>query len=88
MKKYVILLLVFFLAFNLSAQEEKPVKIVFDVTSNDAKVHQAAIRHVKFMSQAYENAEFEVVMYSGAKDMFLKETSSVAEDLEALAKAS
>ena len=75
----------FFFALNITAQE-KPVKIVFDVTSGDAKVHQAAIRHVKFMSQAYENAEFEVVMYSGSIDMVLKDKSSVAEDLEALAK--
>ena len=86
MKKIITLLLAFFFAINLSAQEEKPVKIVFDVTSSDAKVHQAAIRHVKFMSQAYENAEFEIVMYSGSQDMFLKDKSSVAEDLEALAK--
>ena len=85
MKKIITLILVFFFAFNLSAQE-KPVKIVFDVTSSDAKVHQAAIRHVKFMSQAYEDAQFEVVMYSGSIDMVLKEKSSVAEDLEALAK--
>ena len=85
MKKYIILFLMFFFALHIPAQE-KPVKIVFDVTSGDAKVHQAAIRHVKFMSQAYENAEFEVVMYSGSIDMVLKDKSSVAEDLEALAK--
>ena len=85
MKKIITLFLTFFFALNLSAQE-KPVKIVFDVTSSDAKVHQAAIRHVKFMSQAYADAQFEVVMYSGSIDMVLKEKSSVAEDLEALAK--
>ena len=84
MKKIVTLFLAFFFALNLTAQE-KPVKIVFDVTSSDAKVHQAAIRHVKFMSQAYADAQFEVVMYSGSIDMVLKDKSSVAEDLEALA---
>ena len=85
MKKYLIFLLAVFFTLNLNAQEE-PVKIVFDVTSSDAKVHQAAIRHVKFMSQAYADAKFEVVMYSGSIDMVLKDKSSVAEDLEALAK--
>ncbi len=80
MKKYITLLLAFFFALNLSAQE-KPVKIVFDVTSGDAKVHQATIRHVKFMSQAYADAQFEVVMYSASQDMFIKDKSSVAEDL-------
>jgi intracellular sulfur oxidation DsrE/DsrF family protein len=85
MKKILTLLFASFFAFNLWGQEQ-PVKIVFDVTSDDPKVHQATIRHVKFMSNAYDNAEFEVVMYSGSQDMFIKEKSSVAEDLEALAK--
>ncbi|MCH7785793.1 MAG: DsrE family protein [Bacteroidetes bacterium] len=85
MKKIVTLLLVFFLAFNLFAQEN-PVKIVFDVTSSDVKVHQAAIRHVKFMSQAYPDSKFAVVMYSGSIDMVLKDKSTVADDIETLAE--
>jgi len=85
MKKFVTLLLAFLFAFNLLAQE-KPVKIVFDVTSSNAKVHQSTIRHVKFMSDAYPDSKFEVVMYSGSMDMVLKDKSTVAEDIEALAK--
>jgi uncharacterized protein len=85
MKKYITLVLAFFFVLNLSAQE-KPVKIVFDVTSSNPKVHQSAIRHVKFMSQAYPDSKFEVVMYSGSIDMVLKDKSSVAEDIETLAK--
>lgn len=85
MKKYIILLLAFFFALNLSAQE-KPVKIVFDVTSSNVKVHQAAVRHVKGMSKAYPNSKFEVVMYSGSINMVLKDKSTVAEDIEALSK--
>lgn len=85
MKKIIILFSVFFLALNLTAQD-KPVKIVFDVTSDDAKVHQAAVRHVQFMSEAYADAQFEVVMYSGSIDMVLKEKSSVAAQIEELAK--
>jgi uncharacterized protein len=85
MKKFVTLLLAFLFAFNLLAQE-KPVKIVFDVTSANPKVHQSTIRHVKFMSDAYPDSKFEVVMYSGSIDMVLKDKSSVAEDLETLAK--
>lgn len=85
MKKLMLLLSVFFLSFNLFAQD-KPVKIVFDVTSDDAKVHQAAVRHVQLMSEAYADAQFEVVMYSGSIDMVLKDKSSVATEIEALAK--
>ncbi|MCZ6594016.1 MAG: DsrE family protein [Bacteroidetes bacterium] len=78
-------MLAFLFAFNLLAQEET-VKVVFDVTSSNPKVHQSTIRHVKFMSDAYPNSKFEVVMYSGSIDMVLKDKSTVAEDIEALAK--
>jgi len=84
MKLYSTLFLALLLCFNISAQE-KPVKIVFDVTSEDVKVHQSTMRHVKAMSNAYPESEFEVVMYSGSIDMVLKDKSSVAEDMEALA---
>lgn len=77
--------LVLFFSTMLSAQEN-PVKIVFDVTSDNTKVHQAAVRHVKFMSRAYPDSQFEVVMYSGSINMVLKDKSSVAIDMEALAK--
>lgn len=66
--------------------QEKPVKIVFDVTSANVEVHNTTMRHVKAMSKAYPDSKFEVVMYSGAMDMVLKDKSSVAADMEALAK--
>ena len=75
----------FFLSLNLLAQD-KPVKIVFDVTSDDAKVHQKAVRHVKMMSEAYPDSDFEIVVYSGALDMVLNDKSSVAADLGKLAQ--
>ncbi len=80
--KIIIVLLVSTMAFS----QEKPVKIVFDVTSNNTDVHKSAVRHVKAMSEAYPDSKFEVVMYSGAMDMVLKDKSSVAEDIEALTK--
>ena len=85
MKKHFTMALVLLFSIILTAQE-KPVKIVFDVTSDNTKVHQAAVRHVKFMSQAYPDSMFEVVMYSGSIDMVLKDKSSVAEDMKTLAK--
>jgi hypothetical protein len=62
------------------------VKIVFDVTSNDTAVHESAVRHVKAMSEAYPNSNFEVVMYSGAMEMALKDKSVVAKYIEELSK--
>ena len=85
MKKIAILILSLFMMANLTAQE-KPVKIVFDVTSANEKVHGAAVRHVKGMSKAYPDSKFEVVMYSGAINMVLTNKSSVAYDMEALTK--
>jgi intracellular sulfur oxidation DsrE/DsrF family protein len=85
MKKFILLIIGLVLTFNFYAQEN-PVKIVFDVTSSDVNVHQAAVRHVKMMSRAYPDSEFEVVMYSGSIDMVLNDKSSVAEDMEELAK--
>lgn len=85
MKTYINLILAFVVTVTMFAQE-KPVKIVFDVTSNDTSVHESTIRHVKAMSAAYPDSEFEVVMYSGSIDMVLKDKSTVAEDMEALAK--
>ena len=85
MKTYINLILAFVVTVTMFAQE-KPVKIVFDVTSNDTSVHESTIRHVKAMSAAYPDSEFEVVMYSGSINMVLKDKSTVAEDMEALAK--
>ncbi|SDR67468.1 DsrE family protein [Christiangramia echinicola] len=84
MKQYILIAIACFFSLNLLAQD-KPVKIVFDVTSDDVKVHQKAVRHVKMMSEAYPDSEFEIVVYSGALDMVLNEKSSVAEDLKKLA---
>ena len=85
MKTYINLIYAFVFSFMAFAQET-PVKIVFDVTSKDTKVHSSAMRHVKAMAQAYPDSKFELVVYSGAIDMVLKDKSSVAADMEALAK--
>ena len=66
--------------------QEKPVKIVFDVTSSNTRVHESAMRHVKMMSKAYPDSKFEMVMYSGAYGMVVKGESTVSEEMEALAK--
>ncbi|MBJ6367043.1 DsrE family protein [Snuella sedimenti] len=85
MKTFLNLILSCFMALAVYGQDT-PVKIVFDVTSSDNTVHKSTIRHVKAMSNAYPDSKFEVVMYSGAMDMVLKDKSVVAEDLAMLAK--
>ncbi|WP_189362307.1 DsrE family protein [Algibacter mikhailovii] len=85
MKTRIYFLLAFLMVASSYAQEH-PVKIVFDVTSSDNALHKTAVRHVKAMSNAYPNSEFEVVMYSGAMEMVLKDKSVVAKEIEALVK--
>ncbi|PTM07860.1 MAG: hypothetical protein DA407_09665 [Bacteroidetes bacterium] len=79
--------LIFAVAFVFTASaQEKPVKILFDVTSSNASVHGSTIRHVKGMSEAYADSKFEVVLYSGSYEMVLKDKSTVAKEIEDLAK--
>jgi intracellular sulfur oxidation DsrE/DsrF family protein len=65
--------------------QQKPVKVVFDVTSKDSLVHQAALRHVTGMAKAYPDSRFEVVVYGGALPMFVKDQSTVSKGIAALA---
>jgi len=64
--------------------QEKPVKIVFDITSADTLAHQAVLRHVSGMAKAYPKSTFEVVIYGGALPMVLKNKSSVAKGIQKL----
>lgn len=82
MKKFIVIITFLFAAMGQA--QDKPVKIVFDVTSSDPATHKSAMRHVKFMAEAYPDSEFELVGYSGSMDMFLAEKSSVREEMEAL----
>lgn len=84
--KTVINLVLACLCFTMAFAQEEPVKIVFDVTSSNTGVHESTMRHVKMMSKAYPDSKFEVVMYSGAYEMVVKDKSTVSADMEALAQ--
>ncbi len=83
MKTIVNLVMVCLFSTMVLAQE-KPVKIVFDVTSSNTGVHESAMRHVTMMAQAYPDSKFEMVMYSGAYGMVVKGESTVSKEMEAL----
>jgi intracellular sulfur oxidation DsrE/DsrF family protein len=80
MRKYLILILLGFSAIGYA--QDKPVKILFDVTSKDSLTHQAVLRHVKAMASSYTTSNFEVVVYGGAISMFVKDQSTVSNDIE------
>ena len=62
------------------------MKVVFDVTSKNTDIQEAAVRHLTIMSRDYKDSQFEMVVYSGALNMLLKSKSTVAKQIEALAK--
>ncbi len=71
-------------AVTVTTAQDPSVNILFDVTSSDVKVQEAAVRHVKMMSAAYPNSKFEVVMYGGSSQMAIKGKSTVEEQLQEL----
>ncbi len=77
------ILLVLFLLFGVveAKGQETPMKIIFDVTSQDAAVHEATMRYVKLMSESYPDAKLEVVIYAQAINMALAENSSVKDQI-------
>lgn len=81
-----ILSFVCLLMFSVGFSQDKPVKILFDVTSSHIEPQQATIRHVKGMSEAYPDSKFEIVVYGGALDMLLKGKSSVTDGVIELSK--
>lgn len=72
-------------AIGMNAQQE-PIKLVFDVGTGDPEVQKTAARHLKGMSEAYPESEFEMVIYSGAYDLVTKKNSVARETLEEVAK--
>jgi intracellular sulfur oxidation DsrE/DsrF family protein len=70
----------------LVTAQNKAAKIVFDITSKDTLAHQTVIRHVKGMSEAYPDAQLEVVVYGGALPMLMTDKSTEAKKIQELAK--
>lgn len=82
MKVFYLFFICSLLGLSAAAQQ---VNVVFDITSPDTATQAAAIRHVKLMSDAYPESNFEVVIYSGALPMVLKDKSTVTKDVLYLA---
>jgi intracellular sulfur oxidation DsrE/DsrF family protein len=84
MKKSILHFLLFLVLPIAGMAQAKPVKIVFDITSNDSLAHQAVLRHVTGMSKSYPDSKFEVVVYGGALPMVVKNKSTVANSIQQL----
>jgi uncharacterized protein len=84
MKKTILHLLLLLVLPIAGMAQAKPVRIVFDITSNDSLAHQAVLRHVTGMSKSYPDSKFEVVIYGGALPMVVKNKSTVAKSIQQL----
>lgn len=82
MKTIIIFFICSLVGITASAQK---VNVVFDVTSPDTATQATAIRHVKLMADAYPESNFQVVIYSGALPMVLKDKSTLSKDVVFLA---
>jgi len=85
MKKIAMSLLGCLLAWGLSAQQT-PIKLVLDVSSESPEVHRTAARHLRLMSEAYPDSQFEMVIYSAAYKMVDKKESAAGETLAQVVK--
>jgi intracellular sulfur oxidation DsrE/DsrF family protein len=84
MKKIAALFVSVLLVSFAATGQDKPVRIVFDITSKDTLTHQATLRHVTGMSKAYPDSQFEVVIYGGALPMVTNK-STIAKGIKELA---
>ncbi len=78
--KYLVLSIAI-LVSSLTMAQNEPIKVVFDVTSSNPDVHRTAAKHLRLMSEAYPDSEFEMVIYSGAFEMVDKKSSVAGETL-------
>ena len=81
--KIICLLYMLVVSTPLLAQE-KPVRVVFDITSKDTATHSAVIRHVELMTKSYPQSTFEVVIYGGSLPMVVSQKSTVQKKLAQL----
>ncbi|HEY6952148.1 MAG TPA: hypothetical protein VI758_07050 [Bacteroidota bacterium] len=77
-------MLFLFLALGggLGIAQEKPYKVVFDLTSRDSLEQKAVMRWVREISSAHPNAELEVVMYAKGFELVMPEKSTVLPEVK------
>lgn len=80
------LILVAFCLSQTAIAQQKPIQILFDVTSNDTLTHQSAFRHVSLMAKSYPDSKLEVVIYGGALPMVVRGKSTVEQGILKLAE--
>lgn len=85
MKKHLMFFLVLIAFAQVGFSQAKNMQVVFDITSKDTADHQAILRHAGGTAKSYDNIKVEVVIFSGAINMVVKDKSVVADAIRNLA---
>ena len=85
MKKLILVTGICLLVSSLGIAQEN-YNVVFDITSSDTINHKSVIRQAGGILQANPNAKVEIVIYSQALDLVVKDKSIVADAVAELAK--
>ena len=67
--------------------EEKPYRVVFDLTSRDSLDQRAVMRWIREISASNPKAEMEVVMYGKGFELVMPDRTSRLEDVQEAAKS-
>lgn len=85
MKKQIIIFSLLLLS-AVAMQAQTDYKVVFDMTNKDSTSHKTCIRQTSGIAKSSPGAQLEVVIYSNALDMVIKDKSVVAAEVENLIK--
>lgn len=85
MKKILFVAVLLVSAVALQAQNVD-YRVVFDMTNKDTTTHKTVIRQASGIAKANPDARVEVVIYSNALDLVVKDKSIVSKEVENLIK--
>jgi len=82
MKRILLFLLPMLLSLGLVYAQDRPYRVVFDLTSRDSLDQKAVMRWVTEISASNPKAELEVVMYAKGFELVMPEKSTVIADVK------
>ena len=82
MKRLLVVFLLTFLNIRLGFAQDRPYRVVFDLTSRDSLDQKAVMRWVTEISASNPKAELEVVMYAKGFELVMPEKSTVLTEVK------
>lgn len=82
MKRILVVFLLTFLSIELGFAQDRPYRVVFDLTSRDSLDQKAVMRWVTEISASNPKAELEVVMYAKGFELVMPEKSTVLTEVK------